>query len=56
MQSATLRILVPVDFSAHSDAALRYAATLAGRLSASVEVLHVVELSSGESEATVVAR
>ncbi len=37
------RILVPVDFSAHSDLALRYATTLADRLGATVEVLHVVE-------------
>src|SRR4030095_2446236 len=37
------RILVPVDFSAHSDLALRYATTLADRFSATVEVLHVVE-------------
>lgn len=37
------RILVPVDFSAHSDLALRYATTLADRFGATVEVLHVVE-------------
>ena len=37
------RILVPVDFSAHSELALRYATTLADRFSATVEVLHVVE-------------
>ena len=37
------RILVPVDFSAHSDRALRYAAKLAGQVGASVELLHVVE-------------
>lgn len=35
-------ILVPVDFSAHSTEALRYAATLADRLSSSVLVLHVI--------------
>jgi nucleotide-binding universal stress UspA family protein len=32
-----------VDFSAHSDRALRYAAVLAGRFNATVELLHVVE-------------
>ena len=37
------RILVPVDFSAHSDLALRHATTLADRFGATVEVLHVVE-------------
>lgn len=37
------RILVPVDFSAHSDRALRYAAGLAAPFAAQVELLHVVE-------------
>jgi universal stress protein A len=37
------RILVPVDFSAHSEAAFRYATALAGRLGASVDLLYVVE-------------
>lgn len=37
------RILVPVDFSPHSDVALRYAFALADRFDATVEVLHVVE-------------
>jgi nucleotide-binding universal stress UspA family protein len=37
------RILVPVDFSAHSEKALRYATTIAKRFSARVELLHVVE-------------
>ena len=37
------RILVPVDFSAHSDLALRYATTMAERFGATVEALHVVE-------------
>jgi nucleotide-binding universal stress UspA family protein len=37
------RILVPIDFSAHSEFALRYAAALASRVGASVELLHVVE-------------
>jgi nucleotide-binding universal stress UspA family protein len=43
MTESITRILVPVDFSAHSDRAMRYAATLAGRVGASVELLHVVE-------------
>jgi nucleotide-binding universal stress UspA family protein len=43
MTEAITRILVPIDFSAHSDRALRYATTLADRLNATVEVLHVVE-------------
>lgn len=43
MAESIARILVPVDFSAHSDRALRYAATLAGRFGATVELLHVVE-------------
>ena len=37
------RILVPVDFSVHSDRALAYATTLAVRLGASLSFLHVVE-------------
>lgn len=43
MTESITRILVPVDFSAHSDRAIRYAATLAGKVGASVELLHVVE-------------
>jgi nucleotide-binding universal stress UspA family protein len=43
MTDPITRILVPVDFSPHSDRALRYAATLAGQVGASVELLHVVE-------------
>ena len=43
MTESITRILVPVDFSAHSDRAVRYAATLAGQVGASVELLHVVE-------------
>lgn len=43
MTDPITRILVPVDFSAHSDGALRYAATLAGQVGASVELLHVVD-------------
>jgi glycine betaine transporter len=37
------RILVPVDFSAYSERAVEYAISLAGRLGASLDVLHVVE-------------
>ncbi len=37
------RILVPLDFSAYSDTALRYATTLASRLGASLDLLNVVE-------------
>lgn len=43
MTQSISRILVPVDFSPHSDRALRYAASLARRLGASLELLHVVE-------------
>jgi nucleotide-binding universal stress UspA family protein len=43
MSFAISRILVPVDFSAHSEAALRYATALASRLEASVQLLHVVD-------------
>jgi nucleotide-binding universal stress UspA family protein len=43
MNFAISRVLVPVDFSPHSESALRYAAALAGRLGALVEILHVVE-------------
>ena len=43
MNFAISRILVPVDFSPHSDLAFRYAMALASRLEASVELLHVVE-------------
>ncbi|MBI3048109.1 MAG: universal stress protein [Acidobacteria bacterium] len=37
------RILVPVDFSAHSELALGYATALASRFDASLHLLHVVE-------------
>jgi nucleotide-binding universal stress UspA family protein len=43
MKFAITRILVPVDFSPHSELALRYATMLAGRLDALLEILHVVE-------------
>lgn len=43
MTQAISRILVPVDFSASSDEALRYAVSLAKHLGASLELLHVVE-------------
>jgi len=37
------RILVPMDFSAPSDAALEYARVVAGRFGASLHLLHVAE-------------
>jgi nucleotide-binding universal stress UspA family protein len=37
------RILVPTDFGDCSDAAVHYAADIAGRLGATVELLHVVD-------------
>jgi universal stress protein A len=40
---AFTRILVPVDFSSHSDAALSCALSLARRLGAQLELFHVVE-------------
>jgi len=43
MSEAIARILVPVDFSAHSNRALRYATTLADRFGATLELLHVVD-------------
>jgi nucleotide-binding universal stress UspA family protein len=44
MEQTTLsRVLVPVDFSSCSRAALEYASFLASRLSATVDVLHVWE-------------
>ncbi len=44
----TESILVPVDFSAHSEAALLFAAECAGRMDATLIVLHVVH-DPGES-------
>jgi nucleotide-binding universal stress UspA family protein len=43
MTESIRRILVPVDFSAHSEKAIRFAATLANRFGASISLLHVVE-------------
>jgi nucleotide-binding universal stress UspA family protein len=43
MTEQMTRILVPVDFSEHSDTALRYATLLAQRFGGSIELLHVVE-------------
>ena len=37
------RILVPTDFSEHSDAALKYARALAGAFGARLHLLHVVQ-------------
>jgi nucleotide-binding universal stress UspA family protein len=42
--SSLARILCPVDFSASSEQALQYAASLAGEAHAELTVLHVVEL------------
>jgi nucleotide-binding universal stress UspA family protein len=43
MTNIITRILVPIDFSAHSERALDHAAALAKTFGASVELLHVVE-------------
>jgi nucleotide-binding universal stress UspA family protein len=43
MTQSIARILVPVDFSAHSERALDFATTIAARFGARVELLHVVE-------------
>jgi nucleotide-binding universal stress UspA family protein len=43
MTESINRILVPVDFSAHSEKAVRYATTVANRFGARLELVHVVE-------------
>lgn len=43
MSDTITKILVPVDFSPHSERAFRYATTLAQRLGATIGLLHVVE-------------
>jgi universal stress protein A len=43
MTESLNRILVPVDFSAHSEKAIRYATTLANKFGARLSLLHVVE-------------
>ena len=43
MPEQMTHILVPVDFSEHSDTALQYATMLAQRVGGSIELLHVVE-------------
>jgi nucleotide-binding universal stress UspA family protein len=43
MTDTITRILVPVDFSPHAERAFCYAITLAQRLGADVELLHVVD-------------
>jgi len=47
-------LLVPVDFSAGSDRAARWATDLAARFGASVTLLHVVELPRGLDPASLV--
>lgn len=44
------KILVPVDFSDCSRAALSYALSLAGQVGASIDVLHVVEVPAFKTE------
>jgi nucleotide-binding universal stress UspA family protein len=43
MRLASGHCRLPVDFSEHSDTALRYATVLAQRFGGSIELLHVVE-------------
>jgi len=43
MAESLNRILVPVDFSPHSEKAIRYATTLANKFGARISLLHVVE-------------
>lgn len=45
------RILVPIDFSETSDAALRYGVALARAFSARLHLLHVPEHPGGAAEA-----
>src|SRR4051812_25346237 len=54
MKSTITRILVPLDFSTTSDAALDFAKTVAGSFKASLHLLHVFEdpmLATGFAEA-----
>jgi len=51
LASVFASILVPVDFSPYSAAALRYAAAIAGRFGSSVLVVHVISRESGAQEA-----
>jgi nucleotide-binding universal stress UspA family protein len=57
MTESITRILVPVDFSAHSEKAVRYAKTLGHALRAQVTLLHVVQdpfvTGAGQAEAFV---
>ena len=43
MTESLNRILVPVDFSAHSEKAVRFATTLANKFGARLSLIHVVE-------------
>jgi nucleotide-binding universal stress UspA family protein len=51
LASVFASILVPVDFSPYSAAALRYAAAIAGRFGSSVLVVHVISRESGAQDA-----
>jgi nucleotide-binding universal stress UspA family protein len=47
-----VRILVPVDFSTHTERALEYAAALASRFDGSIELLHVADTSDAVTTAS----
>jgi universal stress protein A len=54
MKSTVTKVLVPLDFSTTSDAALEFARTVAGSFNASLHLLHVFEdpmLATGFAEA-----
>ena len=47
MEAVIKKIVVPVDFSASSERAVSYAAALAGRLGASLHLIHALETTRG---------